>query len=54
MLLDVLIGEVAMIALIQRLLPRIVACVVGEGCLEVFPALRTSLLASDGGTKDVV
>ena len=50
-LLDVLIGEVAAVALIQTLLPTFVTCVVGEGCLEVFPALCTSLLASDRRSK---
>ena len=46
-LLDVLIGEVVAVSLIRRLLSTFVTCVVGEECLEVFPALCTSLLASD-------
>ena len=34
-------------ALIQTLLPKVVRCVVFEECSEVFPAMCTSLLASD-------
>jgi hypothetical protein len=46
-LLDVLIGGVVAVALIQMLLPKAVTCVVVEKCSEGFPAMCTSLLASD-------
>ena len=46
-LLDVLIGGVAAVALVQTLVPKVVTCVVAKECPEVLLAMCTSLLASD-------
>ena len=48
-LLDVLIGGVVAVALIQTLsgLPEVVTCVVVEECSEVFPAICRASLAAD-------
>ena len=43
-LLDVLIGGVVAVALIQTFLPKVVTLVVVEECSEVFPAMSTSLM----------
>lgn len=42
-----LIGGVVAVALIQILLAKVVTCIVVEKYSEVFPAMCTSLLASD-------
>jgi hypothetical protein len=42
-LLNVLIGGVVAVALIQTLFPKVVTCVVVEECSEVFPAMCMSL-----------
>jgi hypothetical protein len=47
LLLDVLLGGVVAVVLIRTLLPRVVTRVAVEGGSEAFPALGTSLPASE-------